>query len=347
MQHPRVGVEDRTGARHCGNLHTRAESGVEPDDDALSRRRGEKQLLQIATEDRDRLLVRARLELEPQLHLDGEREQPLVCVARDQLELRERTTPRGNACDEPGENLLDRCGHRPREDTLFLAAADGQHAMRRDAAEWLGKIVVVLELGDVLLLSRHCARRHAALAAREIAHPTAQIGVLGDALAENVTRAGERVIDGGHFTLGADELRRLRQRGGIVHVAGPDRVGERLEPTLARDDRPRSPLRLEGKVEILERLLRGDHVEPRRELGGHLALLVDRLADGDAAVAELAEILRALLNGAKLRLVETAGRLLSVAGDEGQRVALGKHLEGGGDLPGLEGELLRNGGGDV
>ena len=53
------------------------------------------------------------------------------------------------------------------------------------------------------------------------------------------------------------------------------------------------------------------------------------------------------LDGAELRLVETAGGFLAIARDERERVPFREHRERGGNLSRLKGKLLRNGAGDL
>ena len=347
VQHPHVGVEHRARARDGRDLHAGPESRVETDDDALARRSRKQQLLEVAAEDGDRLLVGARLQLEPQLDLDGECQQPLVGVARHELELGERAAPRRDAREEARVNLVHWRGNRPRQDAFLFAAANREHTVRRNTAERLGEIVVVLELGDLGFLSHDRACGHAALAAREVAHPAAQLGILGNALAQDVPRAGECVVRRWHLALRADKLHGPRHGSLVVDRVVPDQVREWLEPPLARDDRPGAALRLEGKVKVLERLLRRHGVELRAELRRQLALLVDGLPDCGSPFAELPQVFGPLLDGAQLCLVEPAGGFLAIPCDKGKGVALGEQLEGAGHLADGERELLRQRDGDL
>ena len=116
----------------------------------------------------------------------------------------------------------------------------------------------------------------------------------------------------------------------------PEQLGERLEAALARDHRARAALGLERQVEILERLLRRRGVDARGERGVELALLLDALEDRGAALGELAEVLRAIADVAKLDFVEAARGFLAIAGDEGKGVAFVEERERAGDL--LRGE---------
>jgi hypothetical protein len=87
-------------------------------------------------------------------------------------------------------------------------------------------------------------------------------------------------------------------------------------PRFARDLRLGAALRLVGEVEILEASLGVGRVDLQQQLVGELALFADAVRDGLAAVFELPQIAQALVQGSQLRIVEGAGGLLAVAGDE-------------------------------
>ena len=118
-----------------------------------------------------------------------------------------------------------------------------------------------------------------------------------------------------------------------------DRIGERLQPALARDHRARAALRLVRQVQILQLRLRRRPRDPRPQLVGELALPADLLLDGGAPIVELFEIAPPLLDLPDLHLVEVPGRLLPVARDERQRGPLGEERQRLRDLLGTEGEL--------
>src|SRR5690606_9532582 len=75
---------------------------------------------------------------------------------------------------------------------------------------------------------------------------------------------------------------------------------------------------------------------------GEEAALLERAEDAGPAVVEGGELLQAVADGGDLDLVELAGDLLAVAGDEGDGGAFLEQLGGGGDLGDLHGaaELL-------
>ena len=93
--------------------------------------------------------------------------------------------------------------------------------------------------------------------------------------------------------------------------------GERFEAALTSHLCPRAALGFIGEIEILE--LRGIPAvgDARGELRRELLLLGDGLGDGLLALLYILEAVVLLGNGRYLDLVEGAGALLAVAGDEG------------------------------
>src|SRR5690606_36125677 len=85
--------------------------------------------------------------------------------------------------------------------------------------------------------------------------------------------------------------------------------------------------RLVWEVEILEALLGGGRLDLRRQRLVELALLRDAREDGRTALLQFAQIAQALVELAKLRVVQPARCLLAVAGDEGNRRALVEELD--------------------
>ena len=92
--------------------------------------------------------------------------------------------------------------------------------------------------------------------------------------------------------------------------------GQRLQACLARNLRLRAPLRLIGKVQVLEACLRVRGLQGRRKLRRELSLLVDALENRRAPLLELAQVGQALLEGAEVRVVQPACRFLAIARDE-------------------------------
>lgn len=176
-----------------------------------------------------------------------------------------------------------------------------------------------------------------------LAQAAEQPGVLGEALHEDLARSIEHCLDVGEAGLGVEESFRFgfRRQPRIAEEG----FGERLQSGLAGDLGLGAALLLVGQVEILETLLGLGQRDVGFELGGQLALLADRSEDRGAARLELAQVNQALVERAQLGVVETAGDLLAVTGDEGDGCSLGEQFDGGdhllqaaaeflGDLPG-------------
>jgi hypothetical protein len=79
------------------------------------------------------------------------------------------------------------------------------------------------------------------------------------------------------------------------------------------------------------------------QLRRELALLVDGLEDGGAALVQLGQVLVAVADVAQLHLVQLARGFLAVAGDERDGVAGQQQLQRGGHLCRAQAEL----GGDL
>ena len=123
-------------------------------------------------------------------------------------------------------------------------------------------------------------------------------------------------------------------------------AGERLEPGFPGDLRPRAPLRLVGQIQIFEPRLRIGGVEGRGELRRELPLRRDALDDRRAPILELAQVGQPLCERAQLRVVETAGGFLAVAGDEGDGGFVVEQRDGGLDLRHAHLELVCDSPGD-
>src|SRR5690606_36409519 len=208
----------------------------------------------------------------------------------------------------------------------------------------LGVLEVVTELLSLNLLALDYLGCDPALGAQSLAQRGEHVGALGEALGEDVARAVERRLLVGHAMLAigircAHESGRFRSR--IQAGIGEQPVGEGLEPGLARGLRAAATLRLVWEVEILEALLGGGRLDLRRQRLVELALLRDAREDGRTALLQLAQIAQALVELAKLRVVQPAGRLLAVARDERHRRALVEELDRSADAGGCDIEFAR------
>jgi len=157
-----------------------------------------------------------------------------------------------------------------------------------------------------------------------------QRGVFGETLHQDLARAVEDAPDVGEAGLGVDIA--LGFAFGGQRRVGKQGVGERFEAGFAGDLRLAAPLRLVRQIEVFEALLGFGGVDLGAQRRAQLALFLDRREDRAASLFELAQIDQALVEQAQLDVVETAGHLLAVAGDERYGRAFVEQRGGGLDL---------------
>ena len=336
------------GVEH-DDLAAGAEAGVDAEHALLAERRRQQQLAQVVGKDAHRLGVGLLLRLQTRLGLHARREQALVAVGRRQLHLRRAGI--AAADKEVLQNLnggLFRRLDAHEQEALLFPASDGEHAVAGDRLERLAPVEVIAELLGVGLavLAEHDLGHHRALLGEELAQPGARLGVVADALGEDVARAGQgvgSVLDAQLLVL----VVRVDELGGLAVEVDPrdgevrlDEIGQRLQALFLGDGGTRAPLRPERREDVLQAVERLGLVDLRAQDIGHQLALLERLDDGGAAVVEGDQLLHALLDVLDLHLVERAGGLLAVAGDEGDGGAVGEEFGGGADLDGAQAELL-------
>ena len=174
-----------------------------------------------------------------------------------------------------------------------------------------------------------------------MAQKLANVGVVADGFGEDVARAFERLLHAGDAFFGIDERRGkcFERRAGRLLI--PEIVRERLQAFFARDHGLGAALGLVREVEIFQLALVEGLLDTRLQLVGQLALFLNGGEDGLLARNQLAEIEQLFFDGADLDLVEVAGRLLAVAGDEGDGGAFVEELDRGEQA--LHGDLERAG----
>ncbi len=169
-----------------------------------------------------------------------------------------------------------------------------------------------------------------------------QVGILGEALHQDLHRAVERGLCIRHAFVGVDESQGLAFRR--ARRVAQQQVGERFQPRFARDLGLGAALGLERQIEIFQPRLgirRLDLLAHRRR---QLALLVDALEDRGAAILHLAQVFEPLVERAQLYVVKPAGRLLAVARHERHRRSAIEQVDGGDDLRLAHVQFLRDAG---
>ena len=169
--------------------------------------------------------------------------------------------------------------------------------MRRYLGERLVVFEVVGELGALLLLAGDQPRTELALAPQPLAQAPHQLGVLGEALHEDLLGAVQGrlgVLDGGDVAVRGTQVASRLGLGSEARV-GEQRLGQGLEPGLAGDLRLGTPLLLVRKVEVFEALLGVGGTDAGGQGVGELALLVDGGEHRLAALLELAQVGESLM----------------------------------------------------
>ena len=212
--------------------------------------------------------------------------------------------------------------------------------MAGDLGERLTPIEVVLELRGRLLLFKGNFRFHHRLAPEQSAQLGAGLGIVADALGQDVTSPRQGAGDIGDALFSADVSPRLGIWIGGGLLAEED-VRKRFQPSLFGDGRPGAafgPVRLINIFERGEGLGFGDGILER--IGEEIAF-GEGFQDRVPALIQLREAQEPLANAGDGHFVQRSGGFLPIPGDEGDRGALGEKFGGGGDLPGLHFELTR------
>ena len=245
---------------HHRDLAAGADSGVDGEHGLLPERRGEEKVPQVLREHLDGRAVRLVLLVHRDVHFAGRREQAPVGVARGELDL--LAVLSDHVEDAVHHRVLVDDELHP-EDALLLPAADGEIAVRGDGRDRLLEVVVLLELRRLLRRRARDLALDARVARELVADHSAHVGVVGDALGDDVAR---------ELKVFVRRLRAVPQEPRAL----PHRVRERLVALLLRDLRARAALWLVRLVYVLEAGLD----EARRDRGAQLVRELALLLDG-------------------------------------------------------------------
>ena len=199
---------------------------------------------------------------------------------------------------------------------------------------------IVAELGAFIFLAGDQPGADHRLGRQPLTQRADQGRIFGESLEQDRARAIERGLAVG------DALFRVDEGGGrLFRRLDRDRparlLRERFETGLARDLCLGPAPRLVRQVEIFEARLVVGCQDIRTQAVGELALLLDAGDHRGATILQFAQVAEALLEQAQLRIVESAGDFLAIAGDERHGGAAVDQLHGrldlfrtSGDFPG-------------
>ncbi len=300
----------------AGQLAAGAEAGVHRQHPAAAGGRGQQQLAQVAGEHPHRLLIGGFLALEPDLVLHRGPQQALVAVAHRQPHLLGAGVgPLDKAALQQLQRLLLRGGDPQHQEQLLLSAPHRQQAVRGRFRHRLLPLEPVAVLGPLLLLAgHHMGADHPALEVQP-AHPLAGVGLLADPFGDDVPRPGQGGLGIRDFFFGIDIQRGLGQR--VEPIALLEQGGgQGFQPAFPGDRGAGAALGTERQVDVLQLgqgLGRGDLLF---QLGGQQLPLGQGLEDRLPSLVQLLELLEPVADRGHLDLIERAGGLLAVAGDE-------------------------------
>ena len=172
-----------------------------------------------------------------------------------------------------------------------------------------------------------------------------QIGVFGEAFHQNLARAVECCLDVGHArVVHAFDLEGFAQVFGGFGVGrergiAKKRIRQRFQAGFLGNLRLGAALLLVRQVQVFEARLVGGKLDGGAQLRREFALLVDVGEDRSAPVFELTQVSQALFEQTQLVVVEAAGDLLAIAGDEGHGGAFIEQRDGRGHLFRARGEF--------
>ena len=341
-------VHQLAGGIHHGHLAAGADTRVNAHHRLGAGRRGQQQVLEINGEDLDGLFLGGfpqaghQFGFQPgeNLHPPGVPDhlgQPTVRRAAlvADVERGGHHAFAGTGLAGIGVRLADFQGQAQHP---FLAAShQRQGAVGRDGLDSFPVIEIVGELGAALFLFRRHLRANHGVFPAVVAKPSHQVRIFREFLGQDGLGAilgSGRVLHAlvGRHERGSRLLRigvRLRQQF----------AGEGLQAGLPGDLALGAPLLLVRQIQVFQALLGVRLQNGLLQLGREFALFLDLLEDRGAALVHLPEVDQPLFQFPQLGVVQSAGHLFPVTGDEGHGGAFVQQRDGGLHLLRADGEF--------
>ena len=319
------------GARLRNNRHldTRPNAGIEPNDTLVSGGRRKQQILQVGTENPDRLFL--RFVTKPREEIRFQRRQALHAPrpAHDARQPRVRRTAFVRESQKVRNLHLTRMHgerflffgkqHLQRQHAFLTTAKKRERTVARHFVDAFAVVKVIAELRGFFGVAFvfHHRGHNEGMRPQPTAEHFEHIGVFRKAFRENVARAVQGGLHVRHPLFRRHKSRRFgfgRQRRIRKKL-----IRQRRQPRRDRDLRTRTALRLKGQIQVFNSLLAVRGFDLRQEFRRHLALFRHRRDDRRTAFFHFAPVHQCFLQIAKLRVVHPPGCFLTVAGDEGHR----------------------------
>ena len=319
MRIDNCGIKNLAGGINYSALHAVSIARVQSNRGALTRRCRQQDVAQVGSKDLERALLRDFFEAHA--HIKARRDvelrapAPVHGVGKPLGILNRKIKTLGNHA------LIDFVftGIQVElENALVLTAQQRQDAVRGQLVERLRELEVVLKLGAFGFLASHHGSTHGALVEHALAHLADQVGVESKTVNDDGTRALESLL--GVFKSFSQELpRHLFWIGrGVLN----ELVRQLFQAGLASDVGLGLAALLVWQVQVFQTRLGLTLENLCTQLVGELSLLIDSRQNCLFTLFQFAQVRRALLDGAQLRIIQTTSGFFAVTRDEWDSVSL-------------------------
>ena len=321
----------KNGSRLRNNRHldTRPDAGIEPDDTLVARGRRKQQILQVGTENPDRLFL--RFVAKPREEIRFQRRQALH-APRPSHDARQPRIRRTAFVREPQKvrnlHLARMHGqrflvlgekHLQRQHPFLTSAEKRQRAMARHFVDAFAVVEVIAELRGFFGVTFvfHHRGHNEGMRPKPAAEHFEHVGVFRKAFREDVARAVQGRLHVCHPLLRRHKCRRFGF--GRKRRIRKELIRQRRQPRRNRNLRTRTALRFKGQVQVFNSLFTVRGLDLRQKFRRHFALFRHRRDDRRTTFFHFAPVHQRFLQITQLRVIEPPGRFLTVAGDEGHR----------------------------
>ena len=314
------GIQHLAGAVHHRHLAAHPVTRVQPHGDLALNRRLHQQGPQVQCELADGALAGRLRQGGAGLPLQRGEKQPVIGVLRRGLDkLHGRAARHYHLPADRPQGQFPVQLHADLERFLLFAPVDGQDLMPLKPGDGLGEIIV--EPVDRILLRGGGAGQSSVLFQQRPQTGT-QGGVVADLLGHNVRRPGQSLLGRLYPLVRVYVLCRLCQRVRTVRSLGKEHLGQRRQPLLPGNRRPGAALLLIGPVQVLHLRQCGGFVNGAGKLLREFSLGLNGGFHSLPPLLQAPQIAQALFQGPQGRIIHGTVKLLTVAGNEGNRISL-------------------------